>query len=222
MRCRPGACASPFAQIPLFRRRDPPPAGRSARGSRRCAHGALHQSRHRRSCDAGARLLRSAAVEGRLPGRNAPPAMICLVVSGTGRSTVGEHSFDGHNTTCSRSRTGISPATRHWAAKPIFIVSDKVALSDLISCARNTNNAVDIDARRHRCASSPRRGSQISAWPRMFRRRHHAGWGAPLRRGALAPCACAYPTDRCAAAPGQSGVTAVFTGADMAADNVAR
>ena len=87
-RRRPAARAGAFAEIPLFRRSDPAAARRAARRPRWRAHHPLHQSGDRRRGDAGARLLRDAACrkDDRRGRKRTTCNMICLVVSGSGRS----------------------------------------------------------------------------------------------------------------------------------------
>ena len=133
-----------FAKIPLFRRGDPPVA-RRASGR---ADGA-RTVRYTNPASGGAVMSTLDCYAVRLSGktprgrRRSTSNAICLVVSGAGRSTIGEHSFDW-----SRHDVFTVP---HWSwashraldgEADLFVVSDKVAFERLDLCARNCNRLV--------------------------------------------------------------------------------
>ena len=51
--------------------------------------------------------------------------MICLVVSGSGRSTVGEHTSTGRSTTCSHPALELRQPHGEGRRRDLFIVSDR-------------------------------------------------------------------------------------------------
>ena len=123
-----------FAKIPLCRRGDAPAACRPARRPRRRAHRPLHQSADRRRGDAGARLLcRAAHRARRRRGRGARPATrSAWSSSGSGRSQIGEHSFEWsqHDVFSIPHWTWASHEALDGDAD-LFIVSDKSAYERL-------------------------------------------------------------------------------------------
>ena len=108
-------------RVPFPRRRDPPQSRFRHTGSRRRPHGALHEER--RLGDADARSLFHESRRTTRPRRTTYNA-ICLVVSGEGRSSIGEQSFEWsqHDVFTIPHWTWASHTSR---AAELFIVTDR-------------------------------------------------------------------------------------------------
>ena len=159
-------------------------------------------------------------------GRCARPATrICLVASGSGRSRIGDHSFEWsqHDVFSIPHWTWASHEALDGDAD-LFIVSDKSAYERLDLAARGTAIDAAIKAADEGIGASVRRveDARLAARRRALCRRYRSLPGE-LHCGdrALAARACDHSQASMLrgrrAAP---GVVAVFSGADMAADRV--
>ena len=125
--------------------------------------------------------------------------MICLVVSGSGRSTVGEHTFDWsqHDVFSIPHWSFASHDGEGWRREPFHRLRP-VGIREPRSAARGVaiSSRAEISGEGIGASVLPRRGFEVSSRPRLLCRRHHAARRIALRAGALAACPCPYPRHR--------------------------